>query len=87
MEKELRTMCLAVPMRLIEREGNAGIAEIAGVKKEVRLDLLPDAAIGDYLIIHAGFAIQQLDEEEAQETLALFREMLKAEEGDFNEQK
>lgn len=70
-------MCLAVPMKLIERTGNSGIAEISGIKREVRLDLLPDAQTGDYLIIHAGFAIQRLDEKEAEETLSLFREMLK----------
>ena len=70
-------MCLAVPMKLIEKEGNSGIAEISGIKTEVRLDLLPDAQMGDYLIIHAGFAIQRLDEKEAEETLSLFREMLK----------
>ncbi len=69
-------MCLAVPMRLIEKKENTGIAEIAGVKKDVRLDLLPDVQVGDYVIVHAGFAIQQLDEEEANETLDLFREML-----------
>lgn len=69
-------MCLAVPMRLIEKKENTGIAEISGVKKDVRLDFLPDVKVGDYIIVHAGFAIQQLDEKEAQETLDLFREML-----------
>jgi hydrogenase expression/formation protein HypC len=78
-------MCLAVPMRLIERSGNTGIAEVSGVRKEVRLDLLPDAKVGEYVIIHAGFAIQKLDEEEAEETLRLFREMLGSEEGNVNE--
>jgi hydrogenase expression/formation protein HypC len=80
-------MCLAVPMRLIERSGDCGIAEISGVRKDVRLDLLPEAKVGDYVIIHAGFAIQRLDEEEAEETLSLFREMLGSEEGNGNEGK
>jgi hydrogenase expression/formation protein HypC len=72
-------VCLAVPMKLIKKEGNVGIAELSGVKREVRLDILPDAEVGDFVIIHAGFAIQKLDEEEAQETLALFREVLRTE--------
>jgi hydrogenase expression/formation protein HypC len=66
-------------MKLIKKEGNVGIAELSGVKREVRLDILPDAEVGDFVIIHAGFAIQKLDEEEAQETLALFREVLRTE--------
>ena len=69
-------MCLAVPMKLVERKGNIGIAEISGIKKEVRLDFYPEAETGDYIIIHAGFAIQKLDEKEAEETLLLFKEML-----------
>ena len=73
-------MCLAVPMKLVNKEGNVGVAELSGVKREVRLDVLPDAKVGDFVIIHAGFAIQRLDEEEAQETLSLFREMLSMEE-------
>lgn len=77
-------MCLAVPMRLVERQGNTGIAEISGVRKEVRLDLLPEAQVGDYLIVHAGFAIQQLDEQEAEATLSLFREILRTEERNGN---
>jgi hydrogenase expression/formation protein HypC len=66
-------MCLAVPMRLIEAEGNRGVAEIAGVRREVALDLV-QARLGDYLIVHAGYAIEVLDEEEANKTLALLRE-------------
>lgn len=80
-------MCLAVPMKLIERKEYAGIAEISGVRKEVRLDLLPEARVGDYVIVHAGFAIQLLDEEEAKETLALFREFLSEEQDDEDEGK
>ncbi|MCK4396595.1 HypC/HybG/HupF family hydrogenase formation chaperone [candidate division WOR-3 bacterium] len=68
-------MCLAVPMKLIEKKGKIGVAEISGVKREVRLDFFPEAEIGDYIIIHAGFAIQKLDEKDAEETLLLFKEM------------
>lgn len=62
-------------MKLIQVQGNEGIAEISDNKIEVRLDLLPDAKVGDYVIVHAGFAIQKLDEGEADETLKLFREI------------
>ena len=69
-------MCLAVPMKLIEIDGDVGRAELGGVVRDVRLDLLEDAKVGDYVIIHAGFAIQQLDQEEAHRTLALLSELL-----------
>jgi hydrogenase expression/formation protein HypC len=51
------------------------MTEMAGVKKEVSFMILPEAEVGDYVIVHAGFAIQRLNEEEAQKTLDLFREM------------
>ncbi len=66
-------MCLAIPMRLIEIDGAAGVAEVDGVTRQVRLDLLPEVAIGDYVLIHAGLAIARLDAEQAEETLALLR--------------
>ena len=68
-------MCLAVPMKLIEIEGDKGIVELSGVKKEVSLRLLKEVKKGDYLIIHAGFAIERMDEEEAQETLKIWEEI------------
>jgi hydrogenase expression/formation protein HypC len=68
-------MCLAVPMRVIAKEGASGIAEMGGVKREVNFMMLPEAAIDDYVIVHAGFAIQILNEEEAMKTLQLFKEM------------
>jgi hydrogenase expression/formation protein HypC len=71
-------VCLAVPARLSQVEGDRGIVDLAGVVREVSLMLLPDAQVGDYLIVHAGYAIQRLDEEEAQETLKLLEEMVRA---------
>jgi len=68
-------MCLAVPMKIISRDRDAGVAEMSGVKKEISFLMLPDAQIGDYVIVHAGFAIEKLNEEEALKTLELFREM------------
>lgn len=70
-------MCLAVPMKVINIEGEMAVAEIDGVKREASLMMLSeDVKIGDYVLIHAGFAISRLDEEEALETLALMRECL-----------
>lgn len=68
-------MCLAVPMKLVELTNQRGVVEIGGIRREVGLEMVPGAALGDYLIIHAGFAIERLDEAEALETLALFKEM------------
>jgi len=68
-------MCLAVPMKLIKIEGSKGVVELSGVKKEVSLSLLTDFKIGDYLIIHAGFAIEKLNEKEAKETLSVWKEI------------
>lgn len=69
-------MCLAVPMRLIEKKENIGRVEISGIEREVGLELVPEAKVGDYLLIHAGFAIGIIEEEEAQETLKIIREYL-----------
>jgi hydrogenase expression/formation protein HypC len=68
-------MCLAIPARILGLTGN-GMAEVAleGVTKEVSLALLDGVAVGDYVIVHAGFALSRLDPDEAQRTLALFAE-------------
>ncbi len=68
-------MCLAVPMQVISKKDAAGVAEIGGVKKDISFLMLPEAEIGDFVIVHAGFAIQKLNQEEAEERLKLFREM------------
>ena len=68
-------MCLAIPMKLIKIEGNKGVVELSGVQKEISLDLLREVEIGDYLIIHAGFAIERLNEKEAKKTLAIWEEI------------
>ncbi len=64
-------MCLAVPMELIEINDFYGVARMGGVKRDVNLMLVPDAKIGDYVIIHAGSAISLLSEDEARKTLDL----------------
>ena len=68
-------MCLAIPMKIKKIEDGKGLVEIGGTQRQIGLDLLSDARIGDYVIVHAGFAIQKLDEKEALETLAIIAEM------------
>jgi hydrogenase expression/formation protein HypC len=68
-------MCLAIPMKIIEKDGFAAVAEVDGVTRKVRLDLLPDAALGDYVLIHAGLAIAKVDAAEAEITLELLRSL------------
>ncbi|MBK8149844.1 MAG: HypC/HybG/HupF family hydrogenase formation chaperone [Acidobacteria bacterium] len=72
-------MCLAVPGQIREvYEANGarmGKIDFDGITKEICLEYLPDIAVGDYAIVHVGFAIQKLDEESALETLRIFREM------------
>jgi hydrogenase expression/formation protein HypC len=67
-------MCLAIPMKVVEIEGNKGIVEYIGIKREVGLELLEDVKVDDWVIIHTGFAISKLNEEEAQESLSLLKE-------------
>ncbi len=74
-------MCLAIPGRIIEIEGKTAVVDFGGVKREVRLDLLPEVKVGDYVIVHTGFAIERLDEERALEILEAWAEVGKALEG------
>jgi hydrogenase expression/formation protein HypC len=69
-------MCIAIPMRLIEIDGTIAVAEVDGVTRQVRLDLLPEAVLGDYVLIHAGLAIARVDAEHAAETLSLIRNLV-----------
>ncbi|MBU2590398.1 MAG: HypC/HybG/HupF family hydrogenase formation chaperone [Nitrospinota bacterium] len=68
-------MCLAVPMQLLKIKGDVGIVELGGVQRDISLMIVPEAKVGDYLIVHAGTAIQILDEEDALETMKIFEEM------------
>jgi hydrogenase expression/formation protein HypC len=68
-------MCLAVPSKIVKIEDNMGIIDVEGVRKEVSLLLIEDPRVGDYVIVHAGFAIQKIDEAEASESLKLLREL------------
>ena len=76
-------MCLAVPVRVVDIEADRmAVVELAGVARKVSLDLVPDTQVGDYVVVHVGFAIQRLDEAEAKTTLALFEEMTRADDPD-----
>lgn len=68
-------MCLAVPARLLEIKDTTGVAEFGGVRREISVLFVPEARVGDYVLVHAGSAIQTLDEAEAEETLRLFEEI------------
>lgn len=68
-------MCLAVPYKIISINGTKAIADVMGVKKEIDIRVLDDVKVNDYVLVHAGFAIQRLDQKEADITLNLLREL------------
>lgn len=69
-------MCLAIPAKVVELLGeDHAIIDIGGMQKEISLGLVEDVRAGDYVIVHVGYALARLDEEEAARTLALFAEM------------
>jgi len=69
-------MCLAIPAKIIKINDNMGTIDMEGTQREVSLLLLEDAKIGDYVIVHAGFAIHKIDEAEAKESLKVLRELV-----------
>ena len=71
-------MCLAVPVIITKVEGKEGEVEIGGVTRRISLWLTPEAKVGDYVLLHTGYAISILDREEAAETLKLFEDIAKA---------
>lgn len=74
-------MCLAVPLRIVSIDKKDAIAEIDGIKRKIRIDFIKDAAVGDYVIVHAGFAIEKLTIEMAEENLKAVREVADAYKG------
>jgi len=72
-------MCLAIPARVIQiNEQSLGLVELGGVVREASFMLLPDAQVGDYVLLHAGYALQKVDEAEAEETIRLLTELAEA---------
>ena len=74
-------MCLAIPVRIKSIDGTDAEVEIGGTTRKTNLMLTPEARVGDYVLLHAGYAINILDQAEAEETLAIFAEMSKLMEG------
>ena len=67
-------MCLAIPSKIVKIEDNVATIDVDGVKREASLLLVDNPKIGDYIIVHAGFAINKINEEDALESLKLLRE-------------
>ena len=71
-------MCLAIPLRLVEIDGMNAMAEAAGIRRKVRVDFIREPKPGDYVIVHAGFAIERLNEQQALANLQAIQEVADA---------
>ena len=71
-------MCLAIPFQIVKIEGNTAIAEAAGVQRKVRIDFIKEPKVGDFIIVHAGFAIEKMKEEQALLNLEVISEAANA---------
>ncbi|MBN2460453.1 MAG: HypC/HybG/HupF family hydrogenase formation chaperone [Candidatus Cloacimonetes bacterium] len=67
-------MCLAIPGKLVKKEGEIGTVDFGGIAKDIALNFVPEAKPGDWLIVHTGFALNIISEKDARETIALIRE-------------
>ncbi|MFW9985492.1 MAG: HypC/HybG/HupF family hydrogenase formation chaperone [Candidatus Odinarchaeota archaeon] len=72
-------MCLAIPAQVVSIEGNTATVDFGGVKRSVSIALVEKIEPGDYVIVHTGYAIQKMDQKEAEESLELWREILAGE--------
>ncbi|MBO6164102.1 MAG: HypC/HybG/HupF family hydrogenase formation chaperone [Lachnospiraceae bacterium] len=71
-------MCLAVPLRIQEIHGSDAVAERDGVRRKIKVGFIADPKVGDYVMVHAGFAIEKVEEQQALDDLAAFREFEEA---------
>ena len=71
-------MCLAIPFQLVQIEGNNAIGEAAGVQRKIRVDFSREPQVGDYVIVHAGFAIEKMNEQQALDNLEAISEAANA---------
>lgn len=71
-------MCLAIPLKITEINGREAVAESMGMRRKIRVDFIEDPKIGEYVIVHAGFAIERLPEKQAREDLESWEELEKA---------
>ena len=70
-------MCLAVPAKVVKLDGDSAEVELGGVLRQVRLDMVEDVQLGDYLLVHSGFALHKMADDEAQASLEVWRGLLK----------
>lgn len=68
-------MCLAIPMRIESIDGDMAVVELSGTRRRISVALLEEPGVGNYVLVHAGFAIKQIDEQEAAETVRLLNEL------------
>ena len=68
-------MCLAVPLKLIEINGNEAVAESLGLRRKIRVDYIDSPQVGEYVMVHAGFAIERLPQQQAEDDLEAWREL------------
>lgn len=68
-------MCLGLPAKVVSIDGNSSIVETMGVTNQISIELLDNVKVGDYVLVHAGCAIQVLDQEDALKTIELFKEI------------
>ncbi|MCY1721112.1 HypC/HybG/HupF family hydrogenase formation chaperone [Prolixibacteraceae bacterium Z1-6] len=78
-------MCLSVPAKILSINGDRARVSLGGAEYNAALNLVDDVIVGDYVLLHSGFAIQKIDEEEAMETMRLLNEVLEKEKEDENE--
>ena len=71
-------MCLAVPLKILSVDGKQAVGEAGGLTQKLRVDFIPDIRPGDYVMVHAGFAIEKLTEQQARENLACIQEAVDA---------
>jgi len=71
-------MCLGVPAKILKTGDATAVVELGGVRREISVMLIDDVSVGEWVIVHAGFAIEKLSEDAAKQTLALFREIADA---------
>ena len=71
-------MCLAVPMKIVELNGDEALVERDGVRRKAKVNFLANPRLGEYVMIHAGFAIERVSEKQAEEDLAIFQELREA---------
>ncbi len=74
-------MCLAIPGKVVKIEGNVAIVDYGGIRREARIDFIRDLKVGDYVIVHTGFAIEKLDEKAAMKSIEAWEEIMNLEDG------